>query len=52
MKLAQIGITACVLALSLNLCYADDDAAVQYDTDSFNEAKGKMPTFVKFYAPW
>ena len=52
MKSVHIGIAALAFVLSLNLCYAEDGAAVQYDTDSFNEDKGKMPMFVKFYAPW
>ena len=48
----KIVVLFCLTVLSLHQCNAAESASVVYSQDSFAEAKGKLPLFVKFYAPW
>ena len=52
MESLKITIMLGVLCLSLYQCNGDESTAVQYSSDTFKEAKGSKPLFVKFYAPW
>ena len=52
MKSLKIAIYLCTVAVCLYQCTADDEAAVQFTSDTFKEAKNSKALFVKFYAPW